>query len=144
MGSLRALYESTKSLDMNVLLDECIEEKEGLIIGLNTRKQLFDKGIDAMGHPLEPPYAGVTKAYKRRKGQPVDRVTLKDKGDFYEGFYTEIERDFIQILSSDNKTPDLMAKYGVDIIGLTKENTGVLAGELKLLMQRKLRQRFGI
>lgn len=139
MGSLIALSRAVKNIDLNKMLDDAIKQEENYIIGLNTRKQLFEKGIDAMGQPLTPPYAGTTKAYKRRKGQPVDRVTLKDKGNFYQGFFVDIENQFVQILSNDNKTPDLMAKYGNDIFGLTSDNTSLLADKIKILMQKNIR-----
>lgn len=144
MGSLIELYTSFKRIDFKKLLDECIEEKQGLIIGLNTRKQLYEKGIDSMGQPLEPPYTGFTKSIKRRKGQPVNRVTLKDTGAFYEGFEIGIEPNFIDIFSTDNKSKKLTDKYGDDIYGLTDENTAILAEQIKPVLLNKTRQQIGI
>jgi hypothetical protein len=43
----------------------------------------FDKGQDSNGTQFVPSYALSTKIIKKNKGQPTDRVTLKDSGDLY-------------------------------------------------------------
>jgi len=58
-----------------------LSSQEDDIAELN-RKQLYS-GKDSAGVKMVPPYATSTKKYKRKKGQPVNRVTLKDRGDFY-------------------------------------------------------------
>lgn len=139
MGSLIALSRAVKNIDLNKMLDDAIKQEENYIIGLNTRKQLFEKGIDAMGQPLTPPYAGFTKSIKRFKGQPVDRVTLKDTGDFYQGFFVDINKDYFQISSHDRKTHDLEEKYGENLFGLTKDNISLLIIRIKPNMQKSIR-----
>jgi len=68
------------------------------------------------------PYAPMTIRIKKAKGQPTDRVTLKDTGDFYRSIYVKFERDRFTILASDVKTKKLMAKYGADIFGMNGED----------------------
>lgn len=86
-------------------------------------KQLFEKGIDGNGNKLTPEYKPFTIAIKRQKGQPTDRVTLEDTGSFYKGFdliYTD--QNALGIFSRDEKTPDLIDKYGADIFTFTTKN----------------------
>lgn len=86
-------------------------------------KQLFEKGIDGNGNKLTPEYKPFTIAIKRQKGQPTDRVTLEDTGSFYKGFdliYTD--QNALGIFSRDEKTPDLIEKYGADIFTFTTKN----------------------
>jgi hypothetical protein len=45
-------------------------------------KQLFTQGIDGDGIKL-PGYKRTTIRIKIAKGDPVDRTTLRDKGEFY-------------------------------------------------------------
>ena len=52
-------------------------------------KRRAESGGDT--EPIEPPYAKRTVQRKRRKGQPYDRVTLRDKGKFHKSlrvYYT--------------------------------------------------------
>lgn len=97
------------------------------IADLNRENQLYFKGIDAKGQKLKK-YTKVTVAIKRALGKPFDRTTLLDKGDFYEKFKIDFNpNDYtITIFSTDEKTPKLIAKYGIDIFGLTPENNQYL------------------
>lgn len=80
---------------------QLILDNEDSIIQLITEDQLFGRGEDGRGISLGS-YKPGTIRYKKRKNQPTDRVTLKDKGNFYkslkvvltkdEGFY--VESDF--------------------------------------------------
>lgn len=85
------------------------------------RKQLFE-GIRSTGSEIKPAYAPLTVLIKDQKGQPTDRVTLKDTGDFYESIGINVESDLLEISASDEKTDDLIKKYGNRILGLTKES----------------------
>ena len=139
MGSLVEMRSNLKKLDPSKLIDESLKELESYIIALNTRKQLYDKGIDSTGRPLRP-YTNFTKSIKRRKGQPVNRTTLKDTGDFYEGFKVKEYGNFLELMSTDNKSQKLKDKYGTDIFGLTPENTLLVADKLRILLQEKVRR----
>ena len=46
------------------------------------RRQMY-AGKDSAGVKMVPPYTASTKKQKRKKGQPINRVTLKDTGAFY-------------------------------------------------------------
>lgn len=106
-----------------------------LVIKLNTEDQLFRKGIDSEGDKLRSIFARFGRYYadrtiliKEGKGQPTDRVTLKDTGDFYRSFDLILTNDndleiTANTLKEDN---DLAEVWGADIIGLTDENLKIV------------------
>ena len=103
------------------------------IIQLNTQEQLYKKGIDSEGRKLksgsfsaiinDEVYAMRTIFEKELKGQPTDRVTLNDTGDFYNSFRVNATDDEIIITAKTMKQDnDLLEVWGEDILGLTDEN----------------------
>lgn len=85
-------------------------------------KQLFEEGIDGKGRKLRE-YKPFTVAIKKQKGQPTNRTTLFDSGDFYRGFdLIFTDQNAIGVFSRDEKTPELIDKYGADIFTFTVEN----------------------
>lgn len=107
---------------INEIILEVVRDHEMEIIKLNVEDQLYDKGVDGNGNKLNPPYAESTKVRKRKKGQPTNRVTLKDSGEFYKGFYLWYEEDGFSIQVDDIKTKYLVNRYGKDIAGLDRES----------------------
>lgn len=104
-----------------IILDN-VRKIEGMVLQLN-RDQLWQgKKID--GSSITPPYAPRTVKLKLKVGQPIDRVTLKDDGFFYDGFYIIYETDQFTIYSHEDYTKYLTGRYnqGSDIFGLTEEN----------------------
>lgn len=93
------------------------------IIRINTEDQLEEEGIDSLGRKLGD-YAPSTIAYKRRKGQRYDHVTLKDEGDFYNSFNVKVNVNEIIIDADDSSkyNKPLFEVWGVDVLGLTDEN----------------------
>ena len=99
------------------------------ITDLNTKVQLFDYGEDATGMRLDVVsdiggYAPSTIRIKARKGQPTNRVTLKDTGDFYKSFDVQIKpnADFSITSNSIKNGVDLHKRWGENIEGLQPEN----------------------
>lgn len=99
---------------------------KNMIIEFNTQKQLYNKGIDSKGRDLKTiggDYSFVTKDIKDFLNQPIDRITLKDTGEFYESFSVHVSSTDIQISADTIKDDDdLTDRWGKDIIGLTDEN----------------------
>ena len=112
---LGPLYKLTPDLLSRVMADT-LEANTQFIEDLN-RAQLW-AGIDADGQPIEPDYTDATVRIKQAKGQPTDRVTLKDTGAVYEEIFTEIFSRAFEMDSSDPKAEELKAKYGPAIFGL--------------------------
>ena len=97
------------------------------IIDLNTVDQLYEKGIGSDGIRLDEKrgagYSQLTIYLKNRKGQPTDRITLKDTGDFYRSFRVIVSEGLIEIRA---KEPEggmkLTEEFGAEIYGLTSES----------------------
>lgn len=101
-------------------LKEEIERYQDFITD-SIRIQL-DMGIDGYYDEIRPPYAPRTIKRKIKKGQPTDRVTLKDTGKFYDSLYLEFDESGFRILSNDEKAKYLIAKYGSPILRVDNEN----------------------
>lgn len=112
------------------------------IIELNTRKQLFDKGIDSRGRKLSDiggNYSGYTLQISEEKGRPKrgsDLIDLHDTGDFYNSFrvFLDGQSDFIITADTIKDTTDLLAEWGKDILGLTEESLELLVLRAKLIL----------
>ena len=92
------------------------------IIKLNTIDQLFNEGIDSLGDSLGE-YSPFTVELKKAKGQPTNRITLKDTGDFYKTFKVEVKDDSFFINANPIKEDNnLFDDFGSEIVGLTEDN----------------------
>src|SRR5688572_12662928 len=79
--------------------------------------QLF-QGIGADDLKIIPSYSAKTKRIKITKGQPIDRVTLRDTGAFYQGIRIDVVGEVIRTDSIDEKSQDLQGRYGGEIFGM--------------------------
>lgn len=119
-----------KSITVNELLILLSQSNEftDLIIELNTRKQLYDKGIDSTGANIGS-YSAKTKQIK---SGITDHVTLLDTGDFYKSFRVFYQSgNFIISADTIKDTDDLIFKYGEDILGLTENSLSELRDKAK-------------
>lgn len=114
------------------------------MIRINTEDQLEEEGIDSLGRKLGD-YAPSTIAYKRRKGQRYDHVTLKDEGDFYNSFNVKVNVNEIIIDADDSSkyNKPLFEVWGVDVLGLTDDNMNyikemILENYIKFVMNELL------
>ena len=101
-----------------------VRENEAAVIDMNAEEQLFEKGENRLGVSIADyrPYSPVTIEEKRMRGQPYNRVTLRDTGDFESSFYIRYSGDSFEITASDGKTDYLVRKYGIEIFGLNRDN----------------------
>lgn len=138
MGILNDLLGRVKTfndgLTGGTYIAEIIERNDWVIIGWNTDEQLYDKGITATGVSIMDyaPYSPTTIAIKEENGQPYDRVTLRDTGDFHHSFYLKIDNEKFEFDAEDWKTRDLLRLYGDEIMGLTDDNIQRLEKEILL------------
>ena len=121
-------------LDSGELVRRIIKENDYFIIDLNAETQLYEQGVNNLGVSIDDyaPYSELTIEIKESKGQPTDRVTLRDEGDFHSSFYIEAGAKFFEVKASDEKTKGLIKKYGRQILGLTDENIRTLIDEVVL------------
>lgn len=124
----KRVADFNEALTSGRIIQNIIWDNEAYIVDLNAEEQLFEQGINRLGVEISDyaPYSPVTIAIKEAKGQPTNRVTLRDEGDFESSFYIEAGDKQFEIKASDFKTEDLIKKYGRQILGLTDENISIL------------------
>lgn len=119
-----------------------MSEHDRLVIKLNTQNQLFDKGINSEGQTLASvggSYSPLTVSIKQSKGQPTNRVTLKDTGEFYLSFRTTPFRGGFRIEADPIKDDtNLFDEWGANIVGLTKESLDILTEFYLIEINKKL------
>ena len=134
MKSLVNLANRVKSLSVNDCLHELSEHTEftDLIIELNTRKQLYEKGVNSLGESIGE-YSRYTKAIKQQQGAISDHVTLNDTGDFYNSFRVYLDSSFNFVITANviKDTSDLITDWGREILGLSEESLIVLREKAK-------------
>ena len=121
------------------------ESTTNMVVEMNTEEQLFELGQDESGALLENiggDYATKTKLYKRQQGQPIDRVTLKDTGEFYRSFRAEVQYngDIIITANTIKEGEDLQQRWGKGILGLNKQSKEKLQNEIRDDIIREVRQ----
>ena len=85
---------------------------------IQNQDQLYNKGQNSKTISIVPSYAKSTIDYKLKKGQPIDRVTLKDSGKFYDSVVFYANSTSLIIEASAEYTKFLTSKYGIDIFGV--------------------------
>lgn len=129
LGSIKKNADALQKFqnEINSIIEAVIMENEIAIIELNTEDQLFEQGINTYGVDISDyaPYSEITIEDKKIKGQPYNRVTLRDESDFHDSVFIRYGTDGFSIAASDFKTEDLVKKYG-KVLGLTEENKGEL------------------
>jgi len=125
-GVLLELKERLKDYadSINQQIRKIVIDNDYILIDMNATSQLRDRGITATGISIwdYAPYAPTTIAIKKMKGQPHDRVTLQDTGEFHASFYVDAREDEFELKANDWKSDYLERSYGKDIFGLTDEN----------------------
>ncbi|MDF7810707.1 hypothetical protein [Hymenobacter sp. YC55] len=79
----------------------------------------LERGKDSTGADITPEYTDFTRALKEIKGQPADKVTLRDSGNFYTSIIAKLSGKSVELVGTDPKTDELVEKYGPDILGLS-------------------------
>lgn len=98
-------------------LKDVFTKYDNVIKQTNTQEQLFTLGQDAKAQSLGS-YAESTKRIKIRKRQPIDRVTLKDTGDFYDSITVTATDKEVIIETTIEYAQFLVKRYGKDILGI--------------------------
>jgi hypothetical protein len=109
MTTLVSMINRFKQIDTSAIAITSIVETKEAIANLNA-EQMFS-GLRSDGSEILPSYTDYTIELKKAKGQPADRVTLRDTGSFYENIKVEVIGDKININSTDEKAEKLNKKY---------------------------------
>ncbi len=118
--NLHELQRNLKGFDISNEVRESIIETKGAIEELNRGQMFIGKRAD--GTEILPTYSDVTIFLKDQKGQPSDRVTLRDTGAFWNSIKVDVNSDSYTVGATDSKTSKLVKKYGEKIFGLSKES----------------------
>lgn len=112
-------------------LKEEIMRNEEVIIKMIAEEQLYNLGIEGRGIEIMSyqPYSYRTVKNKKRKGQPYDRVTLRDTGEFHASLKVVFDNSGFYVTSTDEKASVLLNKYGRTIFRLSNENLKVLLND---------------
>ena len=128
-AKIKALEEWNRYAEHHVIAEA--KQFEAEILDYNTEEQLFKRGQDSEGNELFPPYTPFTVSIKQSKGQPTDRVTLYDTGQFHASFYVDWRATEFEIYARDVLTPKLAGKYGPEIFGLDDNSQQDLIDNLR-------------
>ena len=115
--------------NINEYMEDITRSIEDEIKEINVHQQ-YDLGQDRNGDAITPEYAESTIRYKRRKGQPTDRVTLQDTGQYHDTFKIRYEDEGFELYANDWKAGFLDKKYGKEIYGLQDEEARELADQV--------------
>ena len=121
-----------EGLQNGTYVSSIVKDNEDTIVNWNTESQLYDQGVNRYGVSISSyqPYAQSTIKYKQKRGQPYDRVTLRDEGDFHKSFLVETSSDSFTIKATDFKAQWLDKRYTPYIYGLTDAHAETLAQEI--------------
>lgn len=120
--NLAELYNKIDNLNIVQAAVDSVKETKEAIGDLNAMQMMA--GLRADGSDITPTYSNFTIAIKRMKGQPTDRVTLRDTGAFQAGINVEVLGTQITIGSTDRKSEKLERKYSKangSIFGLSEK-----------------------
>lgn len=135
---LRAFKDS-----LPTLLEDVVRDKEDVIVSAIADDQLYRRGINGKGEKIMDymPYTAKTIKNKRKKGQPTTRVTLRDTGAFHESMFVVFDSEGFYITASDEKTQDLVEKYGKEIFRLTNKNfTRIIRSHIRKELTKRLKR----
>jgi len=133
MATLLDIIERAKLINRNsidTMTMQCFDENKEEIVALNTDDQMYNKGIDAKGHKIEPMYRPSTIAKKKRLNLPFDHVTLYQTGKLHDHTHIDVRKTKIRFINDDPKYFKLTEKYGENLLGLTPENLDFVAKKI--------------
>jgi hypothetical protein len=138
MATIDELMKRLEKLDVLQVAVDSIEATRAELIE-RQKEQLYD-GKTGSGDDITPFYRPATIAMKRKKGQPTDRVTLRDKGEFYAGVFVDVRSDSFITDSADAKAAALTKKYGDDILKLGGRFKEAYVEDLRPVFQERIEE----
>ena len=119
---MKAAIKRLKTLQDGIYeeIQDAFNRKQAEVLDYNTNKQLFKKGERADGARLIPKYAESTKRIKRKKGQRISNVTLRDTGAFYKSIKVDARAEEVEINTNGSLdySDHLENRYGAQLYGL--------------------------
>jgi len=137
------ILKKLRAIDVNAELNVILKSLEKQILAMNTEDQLFKKGVTITGVKIVPPYASSTVRIKKRKGQPTNRVTTRDTGEYHSHFTIQFGTDEFTI-EVDHTNADLnyvlKNRYG-ELEGLTDVNVEKLSRKILPLLINAIKRK---
>ena len=140
MNQIAKKIEGLKAFDPTKIILRFIAENSQDVAAYVSDMQLFVEGIRGEDGAFIAdywPYHPFTVDVKQSKGQPTDRVTLRDTGAFHASIKVITDNEKFTVTATDPKTDDLLDKYGEGILHLSDENLHSLKVALLLPELRK-------
>jgi hypothetical protein len=135
MATISEIMKRLENVDVLQLAAESIEDTRSELIE-NQQEQLF-AGKTSAGGDISPFYKPATIAKKKKKGQPTDRVTLKDTGAFYNAVFVDVRQTTFVVDSADPKTEFLARRYK-NIFGLDGQFKAQYINDLRPVFNKKI------
>lgn len=129
--------------NLPMYLEDIIRDKEDVIVSAIADDQLYRRGINGRGEKIMSymPYTATTVRIKKKKGQPTTRVTLRDTGDFHNSMFVVFDAEGFYVTASDEKTEELVKKYGEEIFRLTDKNfTRIVRSHIRKELVKRLKR----
>lgn len=129
--------------NLPMYLEDIIRDKEDVIVSAIADNQLYRRGINGRGEKIMSymPYTTKTIQNKKRKGQPTTRVTLRDTGAFHKSMFVVLDSEGFYVTASDEKTEELVKKYGEEIFRLTDKNfTRIVRSHIRKELVKRLKR----
>jgi hypothetical protein len=138
--------------DLVKLMDDVIRDARVQDEIIEYNHEQLQGGEDALGQTIftigGSPYRPFTVKIKRAKGQPTNRVTLYDTGEFYETFSVRILKDGYEITANFKKgSDDIRDNFSsqFDFLGLTDESLAEFVYEVFIpRFTKTLRAKLGL
>lgn len=134
-AELKKLFE----WDLYKMLDEVFKQSEVQDTMIDFNQDQLQDGTDALGQTIVTiggsPYRQKTVIAKRKKGQPTNKVTLYDTGEFYKTFKVQFVNQGYEITADFEKEDgsiydNFTSQY--DFMGLDTESLTELVMEVVL------------
>ena len=129
--------------NLPMYLEDIIRDKEDVIVSAIADDQLYRRGINGRSEKIMSymPYTAKTIQNKKRKGQPTTRVTLRDTGAFHKSMFVVFDSEGFYVTASDEKTEELVKKYGEEIFRLTNKNfTRIVRSHIRKELVKRLKR----
>lgn len=126
---IQRLIENVQALAMRQTLEESFYATSKALVYLQRLQWLHGENSAGgkIGAYKKIPYAVKKFAENPLAGYKI--VDLKLTGAFYADTFVDIRTDTIVLESADSKTPDLITRYGPEILGLNEKYAGVYSTE---------------
>ncbi len=120
MDVFEKMINNLNGFDLGNYFKDWITDHESFITDQNKRR-LSEKGTNVEGEEIRTfraeageVYSAFTINMKLAKGQPDDKVTLKDTGDFYSKFKVKADNNSFTV-TADDKKPDGNISDNLDV-----------------------------